>query len=245
VQASPDEQRAAARLMLESDPGSALGQDLPAMQPARFGDAEDPLVRALAEGELATAAGQHEHAVERAIVLDGDADPSGYLNTKAAIPDDLGRTAEAIPILRILSERNASAASLGNLALTLNRAHLMHEAREVYERLLQLEPDNVEALVSLAHLHSGSQRPECEQCVDYFERHPELFDPTLVGKYALAYLEVDQGGFRYARAVACYARRAGRFRTLLRRIEVLLEQDFDAGALGCLVPARHDLLGDR
>lgn len=178
-------------------------------------------------------------AVERAIDLRPGDPPALYLRTQAALLHELGRADEAIPIFARIARDHPSPSHCYSLAATLDSAHRVAEARDAYQRALELDPDHVPALLALAHLHSGS-RHECPDCAVVFAAQPELFDPDLTEAYALRALAADDGHGTTALLADYVTRvqRADRFRAELDR---MLQQDRPEQALGRLLKARRVL----
>ncbi|MEM7204556.1 MAG: protein kinase [Planctomycetota bacterium] len=224
----------------------------------KFADAVAAFERALAVdpddpelwhdlARMCSYANRNEHgleAVAQAFALGDGSRDRLYSRTKGALLNGLGRTEEAIVILAAVAAESPTIGDLHNLALAYDKADRLLEARDTYRAVLARDPEDLQALLSLANLHSGSDRENCAKCAAMFEAHPELYDPELVEEYALAALAADRGRHRFAEALAGYAKRAGRTERLLARLEELLRDDAADAPLGRLVRARNLLQRD-
>jgi serine/threonine protein kinase/Flp pilus assembly protein TadD len=195
------------------------------------------LARMLAYAERPTEA---LAAVERALVLSGGNNVR-FLHTKGAQLNGLGRSDEAIAVLRQVAERAPTVEHRRSLALALDKAHRITEAKDAYLHTLQLEPTHLPTLLALVHLHAGANT-DCAECVAYFAAHRDLLDPALVEEYALRALAADRGEFEVAGLLAAYLVRVGRTPRFLAEVDALLRGEFEAAALGRLVQARRTLV---
>ncbi|HEX5050543.1 MAG TPA: tetratricopeptide repeat protein, partial [Planctomycetota bacterium] len=107
------------------------------------------------------AAGLRE--IDRAKELLGSDRSSSWLEVRtveASLLDKAGRTAEALPVLRELATSDPTSSRYAfNLAYALDRAHEVAEARQWYEKALELDAGNRSAALCLVWLHATAPAP--------------------------------------------------------------------------------------
>jgi len=112
-------------------------------------------------------------ALEEAERRFDDPDPTRrleILNLRASLLDTIGKTGESIAILRDLVEAAPQDPRFAfNLAYALDRSLAVAQARPWYERVLELQPTNLQAKLCLVWLHTTAAQPELRD-VDKAER---------------------------------------------------------------------------
>lgn len=119
-------------------------------------------------------------ANRRAMDLSATLEPD-HANLMAALLDRRGHHEEAQEVFRRLVEENPEETTfLFNLAYSLDTQSRIAEAKPLYEQVLDLQPDHVQATVCLAWLHASSQEEA-------------LRDPDLATEMILEALVHDRG----------------------------------------------------
>lgn len=196
---------AAVRLLPES---ADLAIQLARLQLDRddFEEAERVIRRAMTHNEndwrlwyrlaKAQGAGQNSEAalpsIVKAIDLVPEAPPK-LLNLYAATVDRLGDHERARDLFRELIEEDPSRGqAYFNLAYSYDLECRIAEARDAYRRCYELDDTHLRTMIALAHLAAGSNRANCEACVEAFEKDPELFDPLEAERLTVRAIELDQ-----------------------------------------------------
>ncbi len=130
---------------------------------------------------------------------------SALANLHGALLDRLGRPSEALPIFEALAAQHPQDARYAfNVAYALDRLLRVREAKPWYERTLQLDQNNVSAMLCLAWLHATATEPELQDVA----RGERLLLQALArdtGKTAAVLQMVREFGLRTGRIEALVA----------------------------------------
>lgn len=88
------------------------------------------------------------------------------------------------------------------LAYSLDSDHAMAAAAPAYERVLEVAPAHVHALLCLANLFAGASRGRCRRCDEFYAEHPEHLDPARAEHYLLRAIDADRGADDWATRTA-------------------------------------------
>jgi len=136
---------------------------------------------------------------------DDQAAAASLANLHGALLDRLGRPSEALPIFEALAAQHPQDARYAfNVAYALDRLLRVGEAKPWYERTLQLDPNNVSAMLCLAWLHATATEPELQDVA----RGERLLLQALArdtGKTAAVLQMVREFGLRTGRIEALVA----------------------------------------
>lgn len=186
--------RALARCLRRQErPGEAARVLERALEVAGEGTWREHSELAVCRVRAGDAAGAFEAIEEAARLVDGE-HLGTVLNRMAAILDARGDSGEAERLFRELIARHPGDATLHfNLARTLDGECRLAEAREEYAAAHELDPQMLQPLVSLTHVHAGSgyTAKGCERCAAQLDEHPELFDPDEALRWLERSLDLD------------------------------------------------------
>jgi serine/threonine protein kinase len=139
-------------------------------------------------------------ASKQALALGGDQTTEflDALNAQGCLLDADQRYEEAEQVFRLILEYLPSShRSRKNLALNLDRQHRSLEALEECETMLRMDPENTDALVTVAWKYSGARAKDptdpCEECIQFYADNPDLLDPDQAIEAACAALKIDRG----------------------------------------------------
>lgn len=138
------------------------------------------------------------------------------------------------PILQEDPNHHLAARIMG---YTYDYEHKIDVAREWYERIVDMRPDSIIDLLSLAFLRTGAQSATCAECARWFRDHPADLDLEEARRLYMRVLKLDQGKSMKFSDACNSLKRLGPTAMAEEFIETLLKKDG-----GPTDPARHNRL---
>lgn len=124
----------------------------------------------------------------------GDSTNARLLLIEAELRSNSADGSRARQLARQVLEQNPDHAEAWyQLGFAHDVDHQSLEARDAYERAIELVPGDARAWFCLANLYSGASRGECVKCDAVYAAHPELLDLEKAESALIRTLEIDRG----------------------------------------------------